>query len=84
MGIFGYHNRAGDGCFLHPRGDIGRIAEHVGVLASAHTYHHRTRIDADPRGQRGFPGCSLSFAIASIIARPARAARSASLSCASG
>ena len=33
MGILGYHHRAGSGGFLHARGDIGRVAEYVGVLA---------------------------------------------------
>ncbi len=32
MGILGYHHRAGSGCLLHPRGDIGRVAEYVGLL----------------------------------------------------
>ena len=49
--------------------------------AGAAANHHRARIDADPLTDSfACPGCSLSLAIASRIARPARAARSASLS----
>ena len=42
MGILGYQYRAGSGGFLHPRGDIGRVAEYVRVLAGARAHHHRT------------------------------------------
>ena len=37
----GYEYRAGSGRRLHPRGDIGRIAEYVGILAGAGANHHR-------------------------------------------
>ena len=46
-------HRAGFGGRLHPRRDIGRVAEDVGLLAGARANHHRARIDADPRGQLG-------------------------------
>ena len=49
----GDQHRAGCRGRLHPRGDIGRVAEDVGVLAGARAHHHRARIDADPRGQLG-------------------------------
>ncbi len=42
MRILGDHYRAGSGGFLHPRGNIGRVAEYVGVLAGARANHHRT------------------------------------------
>ncbi len=42
MRILGHHYRAGSGGFLHPRRDIGRVAEYVGVLAGASAHHHRT------------------------------------------
>jgi hypothetical protein len=38
----GDHHGAGFGGSFHPRGDIGRIAEDVGLLAGASTHHHRT------------------------------------------
>ena len=42
MGILGDQHRAGCGGFLHPRRDIGRVAEYVGVFAGARAHHHRT------------------------------------------
>ena len=51
MRRIGDHHRARLRRRLHPRGDIGRVAEDVGVLARARANHHRARIDADPRRQ---------------------------------
>ena len=36
---------------LDPRRNIRRVAEDVGVFADARTHHHRTRINANPRGK---------------------------------
>ena len=36
---------------LHPRGDIGRVAENVRLPATARADHYRARIDSDPRRQ---------------------------------
>ena len=47
----GDQNRAGFSSRLHPRGDIGRVAENVGLLAGARANHHRARIDPDPCGE---------------------------------
>ena len=41
MRIRGYQYRAGIGGRLHARGDIGRVAEYIGVLAGACANHHR-------------------------------------------
>ena len=41
MRCVGYQHGAGIGCRLHPRGDIGRVAEYVGLLAGARADHHR-------------------------------------------
>ncbi|HTT75674.1 MAG TPA: hypothetical protein VMF50_06785 [Candidatus Binataceae bacterium] len=40
MSTLGYENRAGIGGGLHTRGDIRRIAEHVGLQAGAHSDHY--------------------------------------------
>ena len=69
---------------LDPCGDIGRVAEKsVSLPAPAPT---TTAPESIPilAASLGRVGCSLSLVIASRIARPARAARSASLSWASG
>ena len=47
MGRIGNHHSAGLRSRLHPRRDIRRIAEYVGLLARAGTDHHSTRINAD-------------------------------------
>ena len=41
MHLRGYNYRARIGGRLHSRGDIGRIAEYVGVFARACAHHHR-------------------------------------------
>ena len=43
----GDQHRAGFRGRLHPRRDIGRVAEYIGILARACAHHHRARIDAD-------------------------------------
>jgi hypothetical protein len=41
MRIRAYQYRARSGGRLHPRGDIGRVAEYVGLLARAGAHHDR-------------------------------------------
>jgi hypothetical protein len=41
MRIRAYQYRARSGGRLHARGDIGRVAEYIGLLARARADHHR-------------------------------------------
>jgi hypothetical protein len=61
VAIFGYQHRAGIGCCLHPRSDIGCLPEYVSVLTGARANHHRTRIDADPRLEFRPPSLLVQF-----------------------
>lgn len=69
---------------LHARSNIRDIAKNIGVLASSGTDYHRSRLDADPSGQLWTQRLLVEPRDCLDIARPARAARSASLSCAAG
>src|SRR5262249_22227003 len=48
----GNHDRIGFRRRLHARGDIGRIAEYIGLLAAASTtHHHRSGLYPDANRQ---------------------------------
>ncbi|MGA8568713.1 MAG: hypothetical protein WB580_13060, partial [Candidatus Binataceae bacterium] len=49
MHCIGDNHGAGFRDRLHSRGNIGRIAEYVGVFARTCAHHHRAGIDTDPR-----------------------------------
>ena len=51
MRSVGDRDRAGFRRRLHPRGDIGRVAEDLRLVAGAAANHHRARIDPDPGGE---------------------------------
>ena len=79
-----HHDRARLGQRLRPRRDVRRVAENLARRID----HHRPAFDPDARGERWLARASafLRFNSASErwIARAARAARSASFSCATG
>ena len=47
----GNHHRVGVGSRLHPRSDVGRIAEHIRPFTTALAHDHRAGLDADPHRQ---------------------------------
>ena len=61
MSVCGYQYRARSGGCLHPRGDIGSIAENIGIPAGPSPNHHGARVDADPCRELGTGSALVEF-----------------------